>query len=192
MSKDNLRVALIMGSARHGRFCDTITAWAARQLAASGRFELDILDPRQLSLPGWNQQDESADAAQLCQRLAAADAFVVVTPEYNHSFPATLKNLVDLAYDEWQAKPVGFVSYGGISGGLRAVEQLRLVFAELHAVTLRDSVSFAGAWNLFDGRGELLEPQAADSSMARMLARLHWWATALREARGKQPYTEAA
>ncbi len=75
--------------------------------------------------------------------LSEADAFIVVTPEYNHSFTASLKFVLDLVYEPWQGKPVAFVSYGGISGGLRAVEQLRLVFAELHAVTVRDTVSFA-------------------------------------------------
>ena len=70
-----------------------------------------------------------------------------MTPEYNHSFPAALKNVIDWHGPQWHVKPVGFVSYGGISGGLRAVEQLRLVFAELHAVGIRDTVSFHSAWN---------------------------------------------
>jgi hypothetical protein len=76
--------------------------------------------------------------------IDAADAFVVVTPEYNHSYPASLKHAIDMAHGEWNTKPVAFVSYGGISGGLRAVEALRLVFAELHATTIRDTVSFHG------------------------------------------------
>jgi NAD(P)H-dependent FMN reductase len=67
--------------------------------------------------------DEAVSA--LCRRIDAADAFVVVTPEYNHSYPASLKHAIDMAYGEWNAKPVAFVSYGGISGGLRAVEALR-------------------------------------------------------------------
>ena len=65
---------------------------------------------------------------------------MVVTPEYNHSFPASLKQAIDYAYDEWQAKPVGFVSYGCGSAGLHAVDQLRTVFTALHAVTVRDGV----------------------------------------------------
>ena len=88
----------------------------------------------------------------------------------------------------WQAKPVAFVSYGGVSGGLRAVEQLRLVFAELHTVTIRDSVSFAGAWEQFDNAGVLLQPERAKRSMAKMLARLRWWAVALSAARAELPY----
>ena len=116
-------------------------------------------------------------------RIAEADAFVVVTPEYNHGYPAPLKALIDSVGAEWRGKPVAFVSYGGISGGLRAVEQLRLVFAELHTVTMQNSVSFAAAWEQFDGEGILREPARAQRSMATLLAQLYWWAVALRNAR---------
>ena len=76
---------------------------------------------------------------------------MIVTPEYNHSFPASLKNTIDWFDSEWHAKPVGFVSYGGMAGGQRAVEHLRQVFAELHAVTVRDTLSFHMAWERFFG-----------------------------------------
>jgi NAD(P)H-dependent FMN reductase len=94
--------------------------------------------------------------------------------------------------EDWHAKPVAFVSYGGLSGGLRAVEQLRLVFAELHAVTVRDSVSFAGAWDQFDSAGALRQPERAEHSMATMLTRLRWWALALSTARAQAPFNPAA
>ncbi|GAB3832488.1 hypothetical protein GCM10027610_024720 [Dactylosporangium cerinum] len=74
-------------------------------------------------------------------RLTAADAFVVVTPEYNRSFPAPLKTAIDWFYEEWHAKPVTFVSYGRESGGLHATAQLRQVFNELQTVTMRNTVS---------------------------------------------------
>jgi NAD(P)H-dependent FMN reductase len=103
-----------------------------------------------------------------------------------------LKAFIDGFGPEWHAKPVAFVSYGGVSGGLRAVEQLRQVFAELHAVTVRDSVSFAGAWQLFNATGELKEPDRHRRSLAAMLGRLRWWAVALRTARRAMPFSEAA
>ncbi len=78
---------------------------------------------------------------------------------------------------------VAFVSYGGVGGGLRAVEQLRLVFAELHAATMRDSVSFHSAWELFDESGALREPARSNASAQIMLDQLVWWAHALRAAR---------
>jgi NAD(P)H-dependent FMN reductase len=119
-----------------------------------------------------------------------ADAFIIVTPEYNHSFTASLKSIIDFFFEPWQGKPVAFVSYGGISGGLRAVEQLRLVFAELHAVTIRDSVSFAAPWNRFDTGGRLDNPAEAMRLLDRMMARLEWWTQALVTARSDRPYTD--
>ena len=177
---EHLRVGLIYGSTRPGRFCDKVARWAAFQITASGDFVVDLIDPA------------AASTSELQRCIGACDAFIVVTPEYNHGYPAPLKALIDSVGAEWQAKPVGFVSYGGISGGLRAVEQLRQVFAELHAVTMRDSVSFAGAWEQFDDAGNLLHPHRAERSMSAMLKRLRWWASALRVARATQPYESAA
>jgi NAD(P)H-dependent FMN reductase len=172
----SLRLALIYGSTRAGRFCDTIAAWARAEIARHGGFTVDIIDPAQ------------AASDQFAAALDAADAYLVLVPEYNHGYPAPLKALVDSYYDEWQAKPVAFVSYGGVSGGIRAVEQLRQVFAELHAVTVRDAVSFADAAAQFDDDGHLRSPARAQRSARTMLTRLHWWATVLREARRTRPY----
>ncbi|HEY1897148.1 MAG TPA: NAD(P)H-dependent oxidoreductase [Terracidiphilus sp.] len=185
---EQIKIALIYGSTRKGRFCDKVAGWAAEQIRASGNYQVDVIDPA-VVLPQPGQEPAvQQGSANLWQRMAAADAFVVVTPEYNHGYPAALKSLIDSVGAEWQAKPVAFVSYGGVSGGLRAVEQLRLVFAELHAVTIRDSVSFAGAWEQFDDAGLLRQPERAAKTMATLLARLHWWAVALRNARGSIPY----
>jgi NAD(P)H-dependent FMN reductase len=89
-------------------------------------------------------------------------------------------------YRAWNAKPVAFVSYGGTSGGIRAVEQLRQVFAELHAVTVRDGVAFAGSRVDVDGTAE--DAAAAATAAKIMLDELLWWALALREARILRPY----
>jgi NAD(P)H-dependent FMN reductase len=189
---NKIRVALIYGSTRKGRFCDKVAQWAAEQIVSSGNFSLDVIDPAvPWPQPGPGAEDKR-DSISLQQHIAKADAFVVVTPEYNHGYPAPLKSLIDSVGPEWQAKPVAFVSYGGISGGLRAVEQLRQVFAELHTVTIRDGVSFAGASEQFDVSGVLIEPERARKSMAILLARLHWWAVALRDARNAVPYLQGA
>lgn len=181
MSNHPIKLALIYGSVREGRFCDRVANWVARAVEADGAFELDRIDPAVPAAPD-----------ELRARIDAAEAFVVVTPEYNHSYPAPLKALIDSASAEWQAKPVAFVSYGGISGGLRAVEHLRGVFAELHAVGLRDGVSFINAWEQFDAAGRPAEAERAGRAMATLLARLRWWALALRAARAAEPYAEAA
>lgn len=175
-----LRTGLIYGSTREGRLCDTVAGWVASEVAQDDRFILEAIDPL------------GADELALRRHIADAEAFIVVTPEYNHSFPAPLKALIDSVKEEWQAKPVSFVSYGGISGGLRAVEHLRGVFAELHAVGLRDTVSFADVWNRFDGAGNIVDGERAARSLAAMLARLDWWGEALRSARAVRAYGEAA
>ncbi len=184
---EQIRVAVIFGSTRPGRFCDTVVRWTVERIAANGQFLVEVIDPAA-------QSDDIGGRAwqSLQQALGLADAFVVVTPEYNHGYPAPLKELIDSVNAEWQAKPVAFVSYGGVSGGLRAVEQLRLVFAELHAVTIRDSVSFPGAWEQFDESGVLRNPERAHRNMDALLARLKWWAIALRNARSIAPYSQPA
>jgi NAD(P)H-dependent FMN reductase len=176
-----IKVGIVYGSTRAGRFCDTVARWSASQLMNRGDFSIETIDPAA----------STTDGPSLKHRLAACDAFIVITPEYNHGYPAPLKALIDSYGPEWHAKPVAFVSYGGISGGLRAVEQLRLVFAELHAVTIRDSVSFAGAWEQFDAAGTLRSPERAERSMDAMLRRLHWWAIALTHARNIRPYAQS-
>lgn len=188
----DLRLALIYGSAREGRFCDVVGEWAQRRVARHGGFELDRIDPRDWPLTSRFDHDEHARLQPLRQRLHAADAFLIVTPEYNHGYPAALKALIDAAYEPWQAKPVAFVGYGATSGGLRAIEQLRQVFGGLHAAALRDCVCLVHARRQFGPDGELLEPQATHRAMDTTLARLRWWAAALRNAREATPYESVA
>ncbi|GGN63322.1 putative reductase [Streptomyces kronopolitis] len=186
MSEHPYRLAVIVGSIREGRFAPVIATWFARHAARHPHIDVDVIDLDEVR--PYTLRHGSEEYASFAKRVDEADAFVVITPEYNHSFPAPLKHAIDLLHTQWQAKPVGFVSYGGISGGLRAVEQLRLVFAELHATTVRDSVSFALAGNLFDDAGELRAPAAATQAADTLLHQLTWWAVTLREARATRPY----
>lgn len=190
--QQKIKLALIYGSAREGRFCDTVAEWAIRQIAGDIRFELQLIDPATMVPPGWDMKKDAPEYQALARRIGWADAFLVVTPEYNHGYPAVLKHLIDAVYGEWQAKPVAFISYGGISGGLRAVEQLRQVFAELHAVTMRDSVALPNTRSLFDAEGQMIAPEGPRRTLTFVLSRLHWWAIALRNARQAQDYAALA
>ncbi|HWU98130.1 MAG TPA: NAD(P)H-dependent oxidoreductase [Oxalicibacterium sp.] len=192
MATEKIRVALIYGSTREGRFCDTVAQWAAVQTKKHAGFSLQVIDPADIDIPMRLQRNCAPELAALKTQLADVDAFIIVTPEYNHGYPAVLKHLIDSAYGVWQAKPVGFVSYGGLSGGVRAVEQLRQVFAEVHATTVRNTVSFMNAWEQFDRDGNLHDTDRAEQSMTMMLTQLHWWATALKQARSVQSYAEIA
>ncbi|MGW1994478.1 NADPH-dependent FMN reductase [Embleya sp. NPDC001921] len=189
-----LRLAIIVGSTRDGRFAPVVAEWTRAHAAGRDDLTVDVVDlietPLPTVFPAFGQPPAPGTAellAEVSPRLAAADAFVIVTPEYNHSFPAALKNAIDWHNREWHAKPVGFVSYGGVSGGLRAVEQLRVVLAELHAVTVRDTVSFHGHWDKFDADGKAVDP-ASDAAAKTMLDQLAWWAHALRDAKAVRPY----
>ncbi|MEU9557337.1 NADPH-dependent FMN reductase [Streptomyces fumanus] len=185
-----LSVALIVGSNRHGRFGPVVADWLLEHLRAHPGLDPEVVDVAAPELPTTMAPTAEARAAlaEVTPKLAAADAFVVLTPEYNHSFPAGLKNLIDWHYHEWRAKPVALVSYGGLSGGLRATEHLRQVFAELHAVTVRDTVSFHNAGGSFDDGGRLKDPSAPDAAAKTMLDQLVWWGRALREAKERRPY----
>ncbi|MGW7194784.1 NADPH-dependent FMN reductase [Streptomyces chryseus] len=187
-----LRLAVIVASNREGRFAPVVTDWFLARAAEYDALDVDVVDVARVDLPtalSFSPSDDvKAVLAEVSPRLAAADAFVVVTPEYNHSFPAALKNLIDWHGSEWHAKPVGFVSYGGMSGGLRAVEQLRQVFAEMHATTIRETVSFHGAWSHFDVDGRHKDPSGAETAAKALLNQLTWWARALRDARSVRPY----
>ncbi|WP_295809297.1 NAD(P)H-dependent oxidoreductase [uncultured Nitratireductor sp.] len=186
-----IRIAVIYGSNREGRFCETVGNWVVGQLSANEALSIDVLDPLELGLPERMGKDEPASVKTYLARLAQADGFVVVMPEYNHGYPASLKHMIDTAYYEWRAKPVAFVSYGGIAGGLRAVEQLRLVFAELHAVGLRDGVSFANAWTQVDETGRFQPPVESANALQAMSGELVLWARALQPVRREMALAKA-
>ena len=189
-----VRLVVIVGSTREGRFGPTVANWFVEEAQQRSDLDVDVVDAAEVALPeritGYGQPPP-AEVTALAPRLADADAFVVVTPEYNHSYPASLKTLIDWYSAQWQAKPVGFVSYGGMSGGLRAVEHLRGVFAELHAVTVRETVSFHGAWARFEPGGRPIDPAECAAAAKTLLDQLVWWAIALRDARTVRPYVTA-
>ncbi|GJF31019.1 putative reductase [Kitasatospora sp. NE20-6] len=192
-----LHLLVVTGSVREGRFGPTVTRWFAEQAALDSRFTVDTVDLADVELPLAlpavppalrPDLPRPAGMAALTDRLDAADAVVVVTPDYNRSFPAALKAAIDWHYTQWQAKPVGFVGYSGASGGLLAIEQLRQVFNELHAHTVRAYVSFPRYYELFGPDGTLKDPSGPAGAARLMLDGLHWWGEALHEARRARPY----
>jgi NAD(P)H-dependent FMN reductase len=183
-----LRVAVIIGSTRESRIGGTIAGWFSAEAGQRDDLELSIVDLVDFDFPARYPDRATPQMTRFAAQIGQADAFVVVTPEYNRSFPASLKQAIDYAYDEWQAKPVGFVSYGSGSDGVYAVEQLRTVFTELHTVAVRDSVRF----NLLDGGfnagGHPIDADCAQQAAKSMLDQLTWWGLALRDARAARPY----
>jgi NAD(P)H-dependent FMN reductase len=188
-----LALAVLIGSVRSGRLGPTVATWFTEQVGPRDDVRLDVVDPAGTPLAAGvtDPADPAADAARsaIGRRLDDADGFVVVTPEYNHSYPAALKHLIDQYRQEWFAKPVGFVSYGGLGGGLRAVEHLRAVFAEQHAVCVRDGVSLHGVGpaDFADG-GRVATDPLTGRAVRQLVDRMSWWGRALRDARAAEPY----
>lgn len=180
-----LRLEVMVASIRPQRFAPVVADWFVRTARARPEFDTGVIDLLHTSLPP--DLSETPETERFRQRLAAADAFVAVTSEYNHGYPASLKTALDSVKHEWRAKPIGFVSYGGLSGGLRAVEQLRQVVAEIHMVSVRETVSFHRARKQFDADGNTGDGAAIDAA-ERMLSQLAWWGRALAAARVSDPY----
>ncbi|MEU2432779.1 MULTISPECIES: NADPH-dependent FMN reductase [unclassified Streptomyces] len=198
MTSENLDLAVILGSVREGRFGPVVANWFVERARQHGRFTVDLVDLAEAQLPLElppvppalePDMPRPEGMAELTRRLDAADAFVVVTPDYNRSFPASLKAAIDWHYTQWQTKPVGFVGYSGASGGLLAIEQLRQVFGELHAHTVRDYVSFPRYYELFSPEGALRDPEGPNGAAKVLLDQLEWWGTVLHDARRDRPYS---
>ncbi|MGP3921772.1 NADPH-dependent FMN reductase [Streptomyces sp. 8N616] len=200
MPSEPLNLAVIIGSVRQGRFGPVVANWFVERAEQHGQFTVDLIDladtPLPVELPPvppvlQPKMDRPAEMADLTRRIEAADAIVVVTPDYNRSFPASLKAAIDWHFTEWQAKPIGFVGYSGASGGLLAIEQLRQVFGELHAHTVRDYVSFPRFFELFGPDGTLREPEGPNGAAKVLLDQLLWWGSVLHDARRDRPYASA-
>jgi NAD(P)H-dependent FMN reductase len=186
MTADDLRIALVIGSVRAPRLADSLAAWLRRELAPLDWLDLDLIDLASVRLPMHTLQPGGTAGSPIADRLAAADGFLFLTPEYNHSFPAPVKNVIDWHFTEWAYKPVAFVGYGS-SGGIRAVEQLRTVFPELRATTIRESVLLPMAWEHLDTGGRFIPPPGTVQALHTMMAELRTWAGALRPVRLAEP-----
>jgi len=183
-----LRIAIIIGSTREGRFAKTVSDWLESRARLREEFEIDVIDLAEARLPAVLPKENDEATAAYVQRIALADGFVMVTPEYNHSYPASLKQAIDVALSEWYAKPVAFVSYGGMSGGIRSVEHLRAVLPEVHATTIRNTVSLHNVWNLFNASGQLHEPARHNAAVDALFQQLTWWVRALSNAKAEVDY----
>jgi NAD(P)H-dependent FMN reductase len=175
-----LRIAVIVGSTREGRVGDGVAGWFVEVAKQRGDVVVELVDLADFDFPARLPERATSEMDRFVAAVGRADGFVVVTPEYNRSFPASLKQAIDFAYDEWHAKPIGFVCYGCGSRGHHAAAALRVVFTELHTVTMRDEV----AVDLLEGEpGPAHEPAAGV-----LLDELTWWGEALRTARAVRPY----
>ncbi len=189
-------IKVIIGSTREGRFGDKAGAWIAEELKKEANVLVEILDLRDYEMPFFNEAVspsyktepyKNEAVARFTTKIAEADAYVIVTPEYNRGTTAVLKNALDWVYQEWNNKPVAFVSYGTV-GGARAVEQLRLNAIELQMSPIRESININGElyFPVLFGQGTPAELFAKYTEKAKsMITQLLWWTDALKNARSK-------
>lgn len=175
-----VRVAVISGSASPNRTGAPIVEWIAEKLRDRDGIEVDVVDLQELALPFFDepnlprlQQYVHQHTKDWSARVAAADAFIFVTPEYNGSFPALLKNALDFLHKEWHYKPAGVVTYGGgISAGLRGAQALRQILAALYMVPIQEAVMVPFVYeHLRDGAfhpARIME-QGADAMIRELL-----------------------
>lgn len=196
------RLLVIVGSTRPSRAADQVVPWILSRAAAHGAFETELADLRDWPLPIFAEHmgtiGDISDPVYSepivrawNKKVKEADAFIVVTPEYNHSIPGGLKNAIDSVWLSFgfRNKPVAAVGYsGGIGGGIRAIEHLAHVFVEAEAVPLRNTVVIPYVGAAFGDQGEPASP-ATGISMQVMLDDLAWWTAALDKARAEGELT---
>jgi len=183
-----VKLMIILGSSRHGRKGEIIGTWVRTKAQEDGRFEIDFVDTQTLELPFFDeplspftmrdtgQQYTHPEGEAWASRIGKAECFILITPEYNHGYPAVLKNALDWVGREWGDKPVAFVSYSSqITGGARAVEQLRPVVTELGMIQVANAIHIPRIAEAFGNNGEPVNEKANESlkKMFNELVRLH-------------------
>jgi len=192
MSK--LKIAVIIGSTRDARFGPKPAQWIFELARQRDELDVELVDLKEVDLPFFNEvasnlwvPSENPKAVAWQRRIAGFDGYIVVTPEYNRSMPASLKNAFDQAYNEWNKKPIAFVGYGSV-GAARAIEHARSTAIELQMVNVRSAVHIGGSefFKVHPGMGkqpisaieDAIAPSARD-----MLDQLVWWTEATKAKR---------
>ena len=200
-----LNLKIIIGSTRPGRAADRVTPWIADLASENPVFTVEILDLRDWPLPFFAETYETIGdprnpaysdpiVRRWNQRIAQGDAFLFITPEYNHSVPGVLKNAIDSVFASFafRNKPAAFVGYsGGVAAGTRAIEHLAHITIEAEMVPLRSSVLIPLVDGAF-GQDGAPKDAAASAAATIMLEDLAWWAAALHQARQHSQLPPAA
>jgi NAD(P)H-dependent FMN reductase len=196
-----IKIKIILGSTRQGRFSEKPGQWIFEEAKKLEGVEAELLDLRDYEMPFFDSamspamtqgKYENETVQKWAEKINEGDAFIIVSPEYNHGYPAVLKNALDVIYPEWNQKPVGFVAYGGAMGA-RSVEQLRQVAVELQMAPIRNAIHIPNDifFPAMMGKGpqdpkEMFEPMRkgpAGDPVERFFNDLLWWARALKKAR---------
>jgi NAD(P)H-dependent FMN reductase len=186
------RLNIIIGSTRPGRVGPSIATWFEAFAREHGSFEPALVDVAAFNLPVYDeprhprlQQYEKEHTQGWSASVAAADAFVFVTPEYNHFAPPSLINAIDFVLHEWAYKPAGLLSYGGVSGGMRAAQSLKPILTSVKVVPIPEGVAVHNFRQAIDETGTFTPSETVVGMARTMLDELHRWAGALKPLRAK-------
>lgn len=179
-------LTIVITSTREGRIGGTIAEWFTALARRHGKFAVELVDLKQLALPPLHEPNHPRKQQYLADHtkawsatVAASDAFVFVVPEYNFSMPPAMLNALDYLYAEWNYKPASFVSYGGVSGGLRSVQMAKQALTALNMMPIVEAVALPFAAKQIDAQGVFVASESAERSATAMLDELVRWAAAL-------------
>lgn len=183
-------LTVIIGSTRPGRAGLPIAEWFIERARVHGAFHLSVADLAEIDLPLLDEPNHPRLRRYVHQHtedwsrmVDASDAFVIVTAEYNYGYPAAIKNAIDYLHQEWAYKPVGFVSYGGVAAGTRAVQQLKQVVTTLRMLPVFESVNIPFHWQFIDEEGQVQANEVMEKAADAMLDELGRTEEALRPLR---------
>jgi Predicted flavoprotein len=192
MTKPNLQI--IVGSTRPGRVGLPVAEWFRGRAEQRGDFEVELIDLAEVNLPFMNEPNHPRlrqyvhpHTKEWSATIERGDAYVFVTPEYNHGFNAVLKNALDYLHQEWADKPAGFVGYGGISAGTRAIQMLKPVVAALRMTPVVEAVTIPFVFKLVDEEGRVQANDTINGAADGMLDELARLAEASRRLRAESP-----
>jgi NAD(P)H-dependent FMN reductase len=195
-NQQKLRIGIILGSTRPNRIGEAVAHWVHDLAVARDDADCELVDIRDFDLPLLDEpippsrgKYSQPHTKKWAATIDAFDAFVFVTPEYNHSTSGALKNAIDFLYKEWNNKAAGFVSYGS-AGGVRAVEHLRLIMAELQIADVRVQVMLS-LFTDFENYSTFKPAPQHQQTVKQMLDQVVAWGTALRTMRRAQPSAAA-
>lgn len=181
------QLKIIIGSTRPGRKGPIVADWFLNIAKQHGNFEVELLDLKEINLPFMDevehprfQKYEKEHTKKWSKIIDSADAFVFVTPEYNYGYPAALKNALDFLSVEWNEKPVAFVSYGGVSGGTRAVQDLKLPVTTLGMMPLTQAVNIPFFTQFINEKDVFEATEPLENAANLMLNKLQRWTKALK------------
>jgi len=190
MSNQMLKIAIILGSTRPGRNGEAVGQWVYGIAKKRIDIDFELVDIKDFNLPLLDEpippsmgQYSKEHTKMWSAKIDSFDAYIFVTAEYNHGIPGALKNAIDFLFKEWNNKVAGFVSYGS-AGGVRAVEQLRLVMAELKVATVRTQVQLS-LYTDFENYTKFTPAPFQENAVNTMLEELIAWGSALKELRTK-------